>query len=209
MMEAFTTLHGVAAPLMRENIDTDAIISAQAMVGGQVADPGRVLFDRWRYLSDGTDDPDFVLNTPRYRHARVLVSARNFGCGSSREHAVWALTGYGIRCVVAPSFGEIFYDNAFQNGLLPAIVDDATAERIAGVLERSNSAEVAVDLLRRVLVLPGGETVPFGVPDERRAALLAGLDDLAVLRGEAGQVVDWLAADRVVRPWIHLDRSAI
>jgi len=208
MTEPFTKLRGVAAPLMRENVDTDAIISAQAMVGGMVADPGRVLFDRWRYRPDGSEEPDFVLNTPRYRGARVLVSGRNFGCGSSREHAVWALTGYGIRCVVAPSFGEIFYDNAFQNGLLPAMVDDATAERIAAVLEQSNLPEMEVDLVARVLRLPGGEEVPFCVPDERRAALLEGQDDLAVLLGRRADVASWLAKDRAARPWIHLDRSA-
>jgi len=207
-MTPFATLRGIAAPLMRENIDTDAIISAQAMVGGRVERPGDVLFTAWRYRADGSENPDFVLNTPRYRYATVLVSARNFGCDSSREHAVWALTGYGIRCVIAPSFGEIFYDNAFQNGLLPAIVDDAVAQRIAEALERADRPELEVDLEQRRLVLPEGEAIGFAVPEERRQALLQGLDDLAFLLARAAETDRWATETRREHPWMLAGRRA-
>jgi 3-isopropylmalate/(R)-2-methylmalate dehydratase small subunit len=201
-------LRGIAAPLMRENIDTDAIISAQAMVGGRVARPGDVLFTAWRFRADGSENPDFMLNTPRYRGATILVSARNFGCGSSREHAVWALTGYGIRCVIAPSFGEIFYDNAFQNGLLPAIVDDVVAKHIAETLERADRPELEVDLEQRRLVLPEGEAIGFAVPEERRHALLQGLDDLAFLLAHGAETDRWATETGRAHPWMLAGRGA-
>jgi 3-isopropylmalate/(R)-2-methylmalate dehydratase small subunit len=204
-MDVFTRLRAVAAPLMQENINTDAIISAQSMVGGMVARPGDVLFTAWRYRPDGGENPDFVLNTARYRAARILVAARNFGCGSSREHAVWALTGYGIRCVIAPSFGEIFYDNAFQNGLLPAVVGDAVAQHIADTLDRAERPEIEVDLEGCRLELPDGEAIAFEVPGERREALLRGLDDLAFLRARLPGAEVWA---RQARPWMLSGRRA-
>jgi 3-isopropylmalate/(R)-2-methylmalate dehydratase small subunit len=206
-MERFTILSGRAAPLMRANIDTDAIISAQAMIGGQLSDPGAKLFTRWRFEENGRERPDFVLNAPRYRGASVLVAGPNFGCGSSREHAVWALVGYGIRCVVAASFGEIFYDNSFQNGLLPAIVSAADAERIAGLLEQANDPAVTVDLNECKIRFPNGVAFDFTVPKERREALLNGLDDLSFLLGRKDQVDAWVRADRARRPWAHAARQ--
>jgi len=208
-MEPFTRLHGRAAPLMRANIDTDALISAQAMVGGQVADPGKVLFTHWRYLPDGSPNPDFVLNQPRYGGTSVLVAARNFGCGSSREHAVWALTGYGIRCVIAPSFGEIFYDNAFQNGLLLAIVTDEQAEHVADIITQAAEPDLTVDLENRLIILPDGRALSFEIPAERREALLGGLDDLDLLRARTGETDRWLETDRAARSWAYPQRKAI
>jgi 3-isopropylmalate/(R)-2-methylmalate dehydratase small subunit len=207
-MEKFTVLHGRAAPIMRENIDTDAIISAQAMMGGQLMRPGEKLFTNWRYQADGQENPDFVLNRPRYRGARILVAGRNFGCGSSREHAVWALAGYGIRCVIAESFGEIFYDNSFQNGLLPAIVPAADAQCIAEALEHAADPCLTIDLAERRVALPDGAAVSFSVPDERREALLQGLDDLSFLLNYQVRIDDWLRQDRADRPWIHEARGA-
>ena len=207
-MEKFTLLHGLAAPIMRENIDTDAIIAAQAMMGGQLKRPGEKLFTRWRFQADGQENPDFVLNRPRYRGARILVTGRNFGCGSSREHAVWALAGYGIRCVIAESFGEIFYDNSFQNGLLPAIVPAAGAQHIAEALERAAEPWLTIDLAQRRIALPEGAALSFSVPDERQEALLQGLDDLSFLLNHQARIDAWARQDRRDRPWIHEARGA-
>ena len=207
-MESFTTFSGTAAPIMRENIDTDAIISAQAMVGGQVADPGKVLFTRWRYNLDGSENKDFILNTPRYRSSSILVSSSNFGCGSSREHAVWALAGYGIRCVIAPSFGEIFYDNAFQNGLLLALVPLAEAENLATIVETAAEPVLTVDLLTRQITWPLGPAISFDIPEERRQALLQGLNDLDFLMNRHQETSRWTIADLAQRPWIYPEPSA-
>ena len=207
-MGKFTILHGLAAPLMRENIDTDAIIAAQAMMGGQVTRPGEKLFTSWRYQADGQENPDFVLNRPRYRGARILVAGRNFGCGSSREHAVWALIGYGISCVIAPSFGEIFYDNSFQNGLLPAIVPAADAQCIAAALESAADPSLTVDLARRRITLPDGTNLAFAVPAERREALLQGLDELSLLLTRQAAADAWQHRDRSERPWVYGARCA-
>ena len=206
-MDAFIRHVGTAAALMRENIDTDAIISAQVMVGGQVSEPGKVLFTRWRYRLDGSENGEFVLNQSRFRAATILVSAANFGCGSSREHAVWALTDYGIRCVIAPSFGEIFYDNAFQNGLLLASVAAGDSERVAAALEQAEAPVLEVDLEQRLITLPGGTTVAFDVPDERRQSLLRGLDELDLLLNRSDRQMAWASADRDNRPWIYLSRG--
>jgi 3-isopropylmalate/(R)-2-methylmalate dehydratase small subunit len=206
-MEKFSVLRGLAAPIMRDNIDTDAIIAAQAMMGGQVARPGEKLFTGWRYRADGEENPDFVLNQPRYRGARILVAGRNFGCGSSREHAVWALVGYGIRCVIAASFGEIFYDNAFQNGLLPAIVPAADAQRVAAALEQAADPRLTVDLAQRRVTLPDGAALEFSVPDERREALREGLDDLSFLLARRPAIDDWARRDRRDRSWAYPARG--
>jgi 3-isopropylmalate/(R)-2-methylmalate dehydratase small subunit len=207
-MEKFTVLQGIAAPMLRDNIDTDAIIAAQAMVGGMLTDPGRKLFTAWRYRADGSENPDFVLNRPRYRGARIIVAGRNFGCGSSREHAVWALAGYGIGCVIAPSFGEIFYDNACQNGLLPAIVPVADVERIAAVLEAAGDPSLTVDLEALRVILPDGGSVAIAVPAERREALLQGLDELSFLLSRSAETERWTRQDRQARPWIRTPREA-
>ncbi len=200
-MEKFTVLRGKAVPMMRANINTDDIIAAQAMMG-KVERIGDRLFTGARYDSDGNERPEFILNQDRYRGSRILVAGANFGCGSSREAAVWALTGYGIRCVIAPSYGEIFHDNSYQNGLLPIILDEATVARIAAAIEGADEPVVTVDLERGEIRLPENGLVRFSIPEERRAALLAGMDELDILltRGEA--LNSFQIRDRSERPWI-------
>lgn len=200
-MEKFTVLRGKAVPMMRANINTDDIIAAQAMMG-KVERIGDRLFTGARYDSEGNERPEFILNQDRYRGSRILVAGANFGCGSSREAAVWALTGYGIRCVIAPSYGEIFHDNSYQNGLLPIILDEATVARIAAAIEGADEPVVTVDLERGEIRLPENGLVRFSIPEERRVALLAGMDELDILltRGEA--LNSFQIRDRSERPWI-------
>ena len=207
-MTPFTVRRGRAVPMLRDNINTDAIIAAQAMIGGTLTDPGAKLFTTWRYRADGSENPDFVLNRSRYRGATILVAGRNFGCGSSREHAVWALAGYGIGCVIAPSFGEIFYDNACQNGLLPAITAIEQVERIATALEAAAEPVLTVDLQTLSVHLPDGARLPIAVPAERREAFLHGMDELSFLLARTGEIATWSAADQAARPWIHAARQA-
>src|SRR5471030_2129256 len=157
-MEKFTVVTGVAAPILMTNINTDLI--APSLMPGRTPDDAAKLtlrekmFANLRFTADGTERPDFVLNQPHYRQARIILAGPNFGCGSSRETAVWSLMEAGIRCVIAPSFGDIFHDNAYQNGLLPLKLDMATIERIAGALNRSNAAEMTIDLTRNEIVVP-------------------------------------------------------
>jgi len=200
-MEKFTVLRGKAVPMMRANINTDDIIAAQAMLGK----PERIgdrLFTAERYDRDGNERPDFILNQDRYRGGQVLVAGANFGCGSSREAAVWALTGYGIRCVIASSFGEIFHDNSYQNGLLPIVLDEATVASIAAAIERADDPTVTVDLERGEIRLPENGLVRFAIPEERRAALLAGMDELDLLLTRGDALDAFQQRDRVARPWV-------
>lgn len=207
-MTPFTVRRGRAAPMLRDNINTDVIIAAQAMVGGMLTDPGTKLFTTWRYRADGSENPDFVLNRPRYRGATILVAGRNFGCGSSREHAVWALAGYGIDCVIAPSFGEIFYDNAFQNGLLPALAPIEQVAWIGAALEAAAEPALTVDLQTLSVHLPDGTSLPIAVPAERREALLRGMDELSFLLARTAEIATWTDADHAARPWIRTARQA-
>lgn len=179
-MHRFTTLTGIAAPLMRNNIDTDAIIAARAMEGG-VRKLGPLVFTNWRYDGEGVERPEFVLNLPRYRGAQFIVAGRNFGCGSSREMAVWALADYGVRAVIAPSFGDIFQENALQNGLLPIPLDDALVDRIARHLETAPSPDLTVDLQANEIRAEGLVPIPFAIDPERRRALLEAKGDFELL----------------------------
>lgn len=200
-MEKFTVLRGKAVPMMRANINTDDIIAAQAMLG-KVERIGDRLFTGGRFDADGNERPDFILNQDRYRGSRILVAGANFGCGSSREAAVWALTGYGIRCVIASSFGEIFHDNSYQNGLLPIVLDDATVARIAAAIEGADEPVVTVDLQRGEIRLPENGLVRFSIPEERRAALLAGMDELDLLLTRVAAVESFQQRDKSARPWV-------
>ena len=205
-MDKFTVLRGKAVPMMRANINTDDIISAQAMAG-KVERIGERLFTGWRFDLNGDKRPEFILNTPRYDGARILVGGINFGCGSSREAAVWALTDYGIRCVIAPSYGEIFHDNSYQNGLLPIVLDEPLVRRIAAAIESAAVPEIIIDLTSCRIVLPDGAELPFAIPDERRAALLVGMDELDVLLGRMPDLDAFQRADRVARPWVWPDAT--
>jgi len=199
-MQPFTTVRGVAAPLPLDNIETDAITPSAANRSAS-ADVGAMLFNNSRYHLDGTENPDFILNQPKYRHSQILVAGRNFGCGSSRERAVWALQKFGIRCVIAPSFADIFYDNSFQNGLLPVILPLADWQALLDSLATSD-AVVTVDLVEGRLEGPSGRYT-FEVTPERRIALLEGLDEIDLMLRFESDSDAFERLDRTRRPWLY------
>jgi 3-isopropylmalate/(R)-2-methylmalate dehydratase small subunit len=199
----FTTVSGPAAPLLRANIDTDAIIRVDRLVGTAKAEMGAYLFEVLRRRPDGSEDPDFVLNREPFRSAPILLAGPNFGCGSSREGAVWALLGAGIRAVIAPSFSDIFESNALQNGLIPVVLPLATVEALAAEAERApGQARVTVDLERSVVIGPEGREHRFAIDPARREALLAGLDDIGLTLRQRDAIAAWQEADRTRRPWV-------
>ncbi|MDB5398650.1 MAG: leuD [Rhodopila sp.] len=206
-MEKFTVVSGVAAPMLMTNINTDLI--APSLMPGHTPDEAvkmtlrEKMFANLRFTPDGKEKPDFVLNQPRYREARVILAGPNFGCGSSRETAVWSLMEAGVRCVIAPSFGDIFHDNAFQNGLLPLKLDMAVIERIAGALDRSNAAEITVDLTRNELLVPGLEPIRFELAEDRREPLMEGLDQLSFILRSKDAIEAFERDDVVTRPWAY------
>ena len=202
-MQAFTTLTGVAAPLLRDNIDTDIIIRVERLAGTSRESMGAVAFEAWRFLPDGSENPEFVLNQPRYRGAPILLAGANFGCGSSREGAVWAMMGLGLRCVIAESFGDIFFNNCFQNGLLPVRLPAATVHRLADV-----PGEITVDLARQQISGALGGPAPFDIEPMRRTALLEGLDEIGLTLKHHAAITRFQQADRADRPWVWLPREA-
>jgi 3-isopropylmalate/(R)-2-methylmalate dehydratase small subunit len=201
-MEKFTRLESVAAPLRRANIDTDQIIPMRYLVTATREGLGRGLFADWRYRPDGSEDPDFVLNRPTYRGARILVAGANFGCGSSREHAPWALLDFGVRAVIAPGFASIFHDNAGKNGILLVTLSESEVDALLGELETAQPRMV-VDLAAEQLLTPSGRVVPFRIDARRRAALLAGQDEIGATLVHETRIAQFQAADRMRRPWIH------
>lgn len=198
-MQAFTTVAGPAAPLMRANIDTDVIIRIERITQLAKGELGRYAMEALRYLPGGSDDPAFILNQPEFRGAPILLAGPNFGCGSSREHAVWALQGMGLRCVIAPSFGDIFYANCFQNGVLPIRLPMNVVERFAA--QCANGAPLAVDLQACAITAPDGVVTPFTVDERRREMMLHGLDDIGLTLKDDATILNWQAADRLSRPW--------
>jgi len=204
-VEKFTKITGIAVPLVRRNIDTDAIIPGKELTKVEKTGYGDGLFGQWRYL-DGKrkENPDFILNRSPYRNAIILLADANFGCGSSREAAVWALTGFGIRCVIAPSFGPIFFNNSFKNGLLPVVLQDSQVHELASQVESSNGkAPVTVDLEKCQVTGPQKQVYPFTVNDIYREMLLQGLDPIdATLRYEP-RIAAFQEKDRGNRPWIY------
>jgi 3-isopropylmalate/(R)-2-methylmalate dehydratase small subunit len=206
-MEPFVRVDGIAASMRQEIIDTDQIIPAawQRTLGG---DPGKGLFAGWRYDLDGKEIPDFVLNREPFRRARILVGGPNFGCGSSREFAVWALMRFGIRCVIAPSFSDIFFENSFKNGLLPVVLPAADVDSLHQHIERTNDPSFAVDLERCAIELPDGRSIPFTVPEARRTALLEGLDEIGQSLLFAQDIAAFQERDRAARPWVHARPAA-
>ena len=202
-MQKFTKVAGPAAPMLRANVDTDVIIPIQRLVGTGRDGLGPYAFERLRYNKDGSDNPDFVLNLPQYRDSPILLAGPNFGCGSSREGAVWALMGMGFRAVLAPSFGDIFFNNCFQNGMLPIVVPDDVVARIAAETEAAQGARhTTIDLARQVIVTPEGAEIPFTVDARKKEALLEGLDDIALTLRFKDAIDGWYAADRAARPWV-------
>ena len=206
-MDSFTTLAGTAAPLMRANIDTDTIIRIERMIGTTAEQMGAWAFEALRFRPDGSEDPDFVLNQVPFRGAPILLAGDNFGCGSSREGAVWALKHAGIRCVVAPSFGDIFYNNCFQNGLLPIVLPQAQVERLARDCSgdwAGGNARVTIDLRRQIVTGAHGGEMQFQIDMMRRDALLRGLDDIGLTLLHDDAIAAFKARDEAARPWVWL-----
>ncbi|HYC06129.1 MAG TPA: 3-isopropylmalate dehydratase small subunit [Azospirillaceae bacterium] len=200
-MDKFTVLTGVAAPLRIMNVDTDMIIPARYLKTIQRTGLGAGLFSSMRFNEDGSEKADFVLNRPAYRKASILIAGDNFGCGSSREHAPWALLDYGIRCVIAPSFADIFFNNCFKNGVLPIALPQATVDRLMAAAENGANATFTVDLERQEIAMPDGERVAFDVEPFRRHCLLNGLDDIGLTLQQGAAIDSYEARMRTERPW--------
>ena len=196
-MQPFTRITGPAAPLLRANIDTDVIIRIERLTSVPREQLGRYAFEALRYRMDGSEDPDFALN---FRSAPILIAGENFGCGSSREGAVWALMAAGLRCVIAESFGDIFYNNCFQNGMLPVVLPAATVAQLAG--EAAIGSPFTVDLVEQMILTPQGAAITFDIDAQRRQALLEGFDDISLTLKRLPEIVAWQSHDRVSRPWI-------
>jgi 3-isopropylmalate/(R)-2-methylmalate dehydratase small subunit len=201
-MQKFTTLSGIAAPLPMSNVDTDMIIPKQFLKTIKRTGLGKNLFDEMRYEMDGKEKPDFVLNKPAYRKARILVTGENFGCGSSREHAPWALLDFGIRCVIATSFADIFYNNCFKNGILPITLPQSDVDLLMDDAKRGANAVVAIDLEKQEITGPDGGHVHFEIDPFRKHCLLTGLDDIGLTLERAAHIDGFEARDRQARPWM-------
>jgi 3-isopropylmalate/(R)-2-methylmalate dehydratase small subunit len=202
-MQSFTTLTGIAAPLPKANVDTDQIIPARFLKAITRSGFGKNLFANFRYREDGSENPDFVLNQEPYRKAEILIAFENFGCGSSREHAPWALLDFGIRCVIAPDFADIFHNNCFKNGVLPVRLPREVCEKLMEDARLGANARVTVDLERQVVVRPNGEEIPFSVDPLRRHLLLNGLDDIGQTLQHASAIDTFEAKQRAAQPWLY------
>ena len=209
MPKPFTKLIAVAAPIMRENIDTDVVIRIEHLVGNSIRGTlGKWAFGSLRYQPDGSENPEFILNREPYRQAEILVTGPNFGCGSSREGAVWALQEQGIRAIIGSSFGDIFFANCFQNGILPIVVDKTLVENIASEVEKSQGAgRVSIDLEAQTIITPMGARHAFSIDPRRRAGLLEGLDEIMLTLRRDADIRAFQAADRKRRPWIYIERQ--
>jgi len=201
-METFTTLTGVAAPLDMINVDTDMIIPKQFLKTIKRSGLGVNLFDEMRYDLDGKEIPDFVLNKPQYRSAEILVAGDNFGCGSSREHAPWAIKDFGIRCVIAPSFADIFYNNCFKNGILPVVLPQEQVDVLMKDAEKGENARITVDLENQTVTGSDGQTFEFEVDAFRKRCLLEGLDDISLTMEKAEVIDRYEARAAQARPWV-------
>ncbi len=200
-MEKFTSLTSVAAPLPMINVDTDMIIPKQFLKTIKRTGLGKALFYDLRYDEEGKENPDFVLNKPAYRKANILVAGENFGCGSSREHAPWALLDFGIRCVISTSFADIFYNNCFKNGILPAIVSPDDLEKIFDDAGRGANATLTVDLEKQEIRGPDGGAVHFEIDPFRKKCLLEGLDDIGLTMQKAEKIEAFEQQAALSRPW--------
>lgn len=201
-MEKFTKLDGVAAPLPLINVDTDMIIPKQFLKTIKRSGLGKNLFDEMRYRDDGSENPDFVLNQPAYRNAQILVAGENFGCGSSREHAPWALLDFGIRCVIAPSFADIFFNNCFKNGILPIVLPQEEVDKLMDDASRGANAVLTVDLENQVIKGPDGGEIAFEVDQFRKHCLINGLDDIGLTLEKADAIDAYEARANAERPWL-------
>ncbi len=210
-MEPFRIHRGLVVPLDRQNVDTDAIIPKQFLKSIKRTGFGENLFDAWRYLDAGepgvkakdrTPNPDFVLNQPRYQGASILVSRRNFGCGSSREHAPWALVQYGFRAVIASSFADIFFNNAYKNGLLPIVVSEFDESRLIEAAQVLSGYQLTIDLPAQTLTTSDGHTIGFEIEEFRKHCLVEGLDEIGLTLSHASEIRDFEAARLLEKPWL-------
>jgi len=201
-MDNFTTLSGIAAPMPLVNIDTDMIIPKQFLKTIKRSGLGVNLFDEMRYDDDRAEIPSFVLNQPAYREASVLVAGDNFGCGSSREHAPWAIADFGIRCVISTSFADIFYNNCFKNGILPIVLPEDARDRAMEDAEKGANARIEVDLAAQTVTLSDGEVIPFEVDAFRKHCLMNGLDDIGLTMEKVAAIDTFEARAEQSRPWV-------
>ena len=210
-MQAYNIQTGIVCPLNRSNVDTDQIIPKQFLKSIKRTGFGVNLFDEWRYLDEGFPgqdaskrpvNPDFVLNQPRYQDATILLTRKNFGCGSSREHAPWALSEYGFRTVIAPSFADIFYNNCFKNGMLPIVLDEAIVERLMNAVLAEEGYTLTADLEAQVVITPEGERYPFEIDAFRKHCLLNGLDDIGLTLQQSDAIKAYEETMQQKTPWI-------
>jgi 3-isopropylmalate/(R)-2-methylmalate dehydratase small subunit len=201
-MQKFTQLTGVAAPLEMINVDTDMIIPKQFLKTIKRTGLGTALFYEMRYDEDGKERPDFVLNRPAYRTAQILVTGANFGCGSSREHAPWALLDFGIRCVIAPSFADIFYNNCFKNGILPIALPQADVDKLMDDARRGSNATVTIDLEAQQIRGPDGGVIGFDIDPYRKHCLINGLDDIGLTLEKSAAIESFEHQQAQSRPWL-------
>jgi 3-isopropylmalate/(R)-2-methylmalate dehydratase small subunit len=201
-MEKFTTLTGVAAPMNKINVDTDMIIPKQFLKTIKRAGLGKHLFDEMRYDREGNEVEDFVLNQPAYRNAQILVAGDNFGCGSSREHAPWALLDFGIRCVISTSFADIFYNNCFKNGILPITLPQEQVDVLMSDAEKGANARITVDLESQTVTASDGQTFAFELDSFKKHCLLNGLDDIGLTLEKAAAIDSFEVTAQQARPWV-------
>lgn len=210
-MKAFTTLHGLVAPLDRSNVDTDAIIPKQFLKSIKRSGFGPNAFDEWRYLDHGEPgmdnskrplNPDFALNFPRYQGAQILLTRKNFGCGSSREHAPWALDDYGFRAVIAPSFADIFFNNCYKNGLLPIVLSEEQVEQLFQETEANEGYRLTIDLQQQTVTTPGGQEFRFDITEHRKHCLLNGLDEIGLTLQHADEIKAFEEKRKTAQPWL-------
>jgi 3-isopropylmalate/(R)-2-methylmalate dehydratase small subunit len=201
-MESFTTLTGLVAPLDRVNVNTDEITPARFLKSILRTGFANALFANWRYLKDGTPNPDFVLNQPRYQGVSILLAGDNFGCGSSREHAPWAILEYGFRCLIAPSFADIFYNNCFNNGILPVTLDDAVVQELFAEVEASEGYTLYIDLPAQTVTTPGGRVLHFEIDNFKKHALLEGLDNIGWTLSHSDEIAAYEQRRKQEAPWL-------
>ena len=200
-MQNFTKLTGIAAPMALVNIDTDMIIPKQFLKTIARTGLGKNLFDEMRYTLDGAEIPEFVLNQPAYRHAEILIAGENFGCGSSREHAPWALLDFGIRCVISTSFADIFYNNCFKNGILPIVMPQDVVDTLMDDAKKGANARQTIDLETQTVTTSDGRTFPFEVDSHRKHCLINGLDDIGLTMEKAATIDSFEKKAATLRPW--------
>lgn len=201
-MQKFDKLTGVAAPLPQINVDTDMIIPKQFLKTIKRSGLGKNLFDEMRYTPDGREKPDFVLNKPAWRNAQILVTGENFGCGSSREHAPWALLDFGIRCIIATSYADIFYNNCFKNGILPIILPPADVDKLMADAERGANATVSIDLAAQEIRGPDGGVIKFEIDPYRKQCLIEGLDDIGLTLKQDASIGQFEQKRAAQTPWL-------